>query len=135
MYKKDNSEEYTGDKLQNQFTAYVNKALKNNRINYHNKQISKQKDLILYASEEEIPIHIQKEEPNNTDTLSEFRNRKLLSALNHLSENDLTIIRLRAINGYSYKEISTLLGISVDTANVRYFRAITKLRKIMEDDK
>ncbi len=129
---KDKPEEYTGDILQNQFTAYVEKALKNNRISYHRKQQAKQNDLLLYASEEDIPVHIQEAVSDHDSDISEIHNQVLLGALHLLSEKDLTIIRLRVIYGYPYKTISDILGITTEAAESRYRRAIARLRERLE---
>ncbi len=130
--KKDQPEEYTGDILQNQFTAYVEKALKNNRISYYRKQQAKQRNLLLYASEEEIPLHIHETASDHDSDISDIHNQVLLGALHLLSENDLTIIRLRVIYGHPYKKISGILGITPEAAESRYRRAIARLRKRLE---
>lgn len=49
--------EYTGDKVQNYFTAYVEQALKNNRVSYYRKYKAHLKSELLYDSEDQIAPH------------------------------------------------------------------------------
>jgi RNA polymerase sigma factor (sigma-70 family) len=46
-----------------------------------------------------------------------------------LSEKELRIVLLHAVEGYTFKEVGALLAMSEGAANVAYFRAIRKYRK------
>ena len=48
--------DYTGDIVQNYFTAYVEQALKNNRVSYYRKYKSHLKSELLFDSEDRIAI-------------------------------------------------------------------------------
>jgi RNA polymerase sigma-70 factor (ECF subfamily) len=53
-------------------------------------------------------------------------------ALRSLSDDDRTIVVLKAIEGYSHDEIAELLGIRPNTSAVRYHRALERLRSALE---
>lgn len=55
------------------------------------------------------------------------------NALKTLTTEENEIIFLREYSGFSYKEISQILEISVDNVKVRLFRAKQKLRKALYD--
>jgi RNA polymerase sigma-70 factor (ECF subfamily) len=54
-------------------------------------------------------------------------------ALKTLTTEENEIIFLREYSGFTYIEISLILGISVDNVKVRLFRAKQKLRKALYD--
>jgi len=54
-------------------------------------------------------------------------------ALKTLTTEENEIIFLREYSGFSYKEISRILEISIDNVKVRLFRAKQKLRKAFYD--
>jgi RNA polymerase sigma-70 factor (ECF subfamily) len=55
-------------------------------------------------------------------------------ALDALREADREILALRRIEGLSNEEAATLLEISPQAAKKRYFRAVTRLRKVLRED-
>jgi RNA polymerase sigma-70 factor, ECF subfamily len=56
-------------------------------------------------------------------------------ALAQLSETDRTLIRLRhLVEDHTYAEIGENLGISTETARVRHFRALKRLKALLETD-
>ena len=71
----------------------------------------------------------------NTDTVVEERDMglsdELFSALQNLPEVQRTIIQLRDVEGYSYKEISQMLGLSDQQVQVYLFRARTNMKKFL----
>lgn len=134
MFNNTNGNFY-GDKLQNQFTAYVERALKNNRVSYFRKHKDRNQTELLFASEDALGVHIGLDDGmtiNTTDNLSlnpDFIHHEgLADELRNISEKDFTIIRLRIVYGYAYKRIGTLLGMKEEAVRVRYFRAIQKIR-------
>lgn len=52
--------------------------------------------------------------------------------LGRLRPDDRTIVVLKVIEGYSHEEIAELLGIRRNAAEVRYHRALKRLREAME---
>jgi RNA polymerase sigma-70 factor (ECF subfamily) len=59
----------------------------------------------------------------------------LREAIARLSNEDRTIVLLKAIEGYSHSEIADLLGIRRGTAEVRLHRAMERLRQQMKEDR
>lgn len=137
---KNNNTEYYGDKLQNQFTSYVERALNNNRISYYRKYISKHKHEILTNSEDELSLH-NYQNSNYSDSCyldldsDSIYNSGLAAALNKLNSKDHTIIKLHVIYGYTYNTIAQILSMTPTAVSTRYSRSIKKVRKILEDNK
>jgi RNA polymerase sigma factor (sigma-70 family) len=59
----------------------------------------------------------------------------VMDVLNSLPENQKEIIHLRDIEGYTYKEISELIGLSEDQVKVNLFRARQKLKEKLKNFK
>jgi RNA polymerase sigma-70 factor (ECF subfamily) len=57
----------------------------------------------------------------------------LRRALDQLPQGDRTLIVLRAIEGYRHEEIAELLGVRRNTVEVRYHRALHRLRELLEE--
>lgn len=134
--KSNNIDSYYGDKLQNQFTAYVERALRNNRISYYRKYKSYLNSELSIGSEDELNLHIH-DTVDMTDLINSnsplhpdsLRDEGLAEELRNISERDLSIIRLRIQYGCSYKVIGARLGMTEEAVRVRYFRAINKIRE------
>ena len=60
---------------------------------------------------------------------------KVMKIVNELPENQREIIHLRDIEGYTYKEISDLTGMSEDQVKVNLFRARQKLKEKLKNFK
>ena len=58
---------------------------------------------------------------------------QLAVALEHLEENDRTLLMFRFGRNMSLKDIAVLMGISEETAKKRSQRAIKKLKKKLEE--
>jgi RNA polymerase sigma-70 factor, ECF subfamily len=56
----------------------------------------------------------------------------LARALDQLTQEQRTIVVLKAIEGYSHNEIADLLRIRRNTSEVRYHRALLRLRELLE---
>ena len=54
---------------------------------------------------------------------------EILSALDDL---DRDIVVLKAVDGFRFKEIGTIVGLSPDAAQKRYRRAIEKLKPLLK---
>ncbi len=61
---------------------------------------------------------------------SEENKNKLINCLASMKEKDMQLIELRYFEKRSYREIGEILEISENTAKVRAFRALEKLKKI-----
>ena len=56
-----------------------------------------------------------------------------MKVVNDLPENHRTVIQLRDIEGYTYKEISGITGYSIEKVKVYLHRARTKLRQQLKN--
>lgn len=131
--------EYTGDILQNQFTAYVKLALRNNRISYYRHFIVMQKHEVPVGSEEDFHLHMDRNNFSEMDT-EDFGNIDpdnlspcLSKALRDISQKDLIILRLRILYGYPYQKIAVIMKMTSDAVRSRYSRAIRKIRQKLEE--
>jgi RNA polymerase sigma factor (sigma-70 family) len=76
-----------------------------------------------------IPTSSEEFEPNLNAVFA------VRDAMAQLSETDQLLIRLRNLGEeYSYDEIGRRLGLRADTARVRHFRAMKRLKIILEKD-
>lgn len=139
--KTTDSDHYSGDKVQNFFTAYVRQALKRNRVSYYRKHKVHQKSELLYNSEEQISVHtgLYTEVSDASDEchplhFDSIQTPGLVKELRNLPQKALAIIRMRIVCGYSYKTIGAILGMTEEAVRVRYFRAIQKIRDNMKEE-
>jgi RNA polymerase sigma-70 factor (ECF subfamily) len=92
----------------------------------------------IYYELENIPImDTDYEEPPEFDYASEENeNLKavLLKAVNQLSDGYRTIVNLVIIEGYSHKDVSEFVGISVSTSRSQLVRARAQLKKYLIAD-
>ncbi len=126
---------YTGNILQNQFTAYVEKALRNNRVSFFRKRQFRLENELLFSSDEEISLHTQDVEASADFSDSDFHSKELTHALDLISDKDKSIIKMRVLYEYPYSKIAELTGTTPGAARVRYIRAIAKIRKRLEAGK
>lgn len=56
--------------------------------------------------------------------------RLMQEAMGHLSESDREVLALRHFDNLTHVEAAAVLGIEVSAANVRYFRALERLRTL-----
>lgn len=129
-------------RLQNHFTAYLTKALINNRIHYINRKAKLDMvdlydefpdETMMQMAEKDLTVEMYEQEyADEMDTIGDLT---LLYALRALSEKDRTIIRLHVIYGYSYREVANMLGMTPTSVSTRYSRAIAQIRQRMEASK
>ena len=135
----DNSIVFSGDKLQNQFTAYVERALINNRISYYRKYKAMLKNELSFSSEDQLSYISGSSScifSPDIDSMElspdSIQHVELAEELRNISEKDLNIIRMRIGFGFTYKRIAAILGMTEEAVRVRYFRALQKIRTNME---
>ena len=135
----DNSIVFSGDKLQNQFTAYVERALINNRISYYRKYKAMLKNELSFSSEDQLSFISGSSScifSPDIDSMElspdSIQHGELAEELRNISEKDLNIIRMRIGFGFTYKRIAAILGMTEEAVRVRYFRALQKIRTNME---
>ncbi|MCK5105552.1 MAG: RNA polymerase sigma factor, partial [Cyclobacteriaceae bacterium] len=84
----------------------------------------------------EIEIEAADKEPDIDKMSTELEAKDLLKMVNELPSGYRTIFNLYAIEGYSHKEISKLLGINENTSKSQLSRARMHLqKKLLETEK
>ena len=114
------------DILQNQFTAYVQTALKHCKSQYLAKQS-------MIASHEVSSLD-DTEESENDFVITIAENDALHIALQHIKERERLVVTLRAVEEKSFQEIAITLGMKYSSVVMIYYRALDKLRIILWED-
>jgi len=102
------------------FEGWMKRIMINEALGY----IRKNKAMYL-----EIEIEAADKEPDFNKLFTELETNDLLKMVNELPSGYRTIFNLYAIEGYSHKEISELLGINENTSKSQLSRARMNLRK------
>ena len=77
---------------------------------------------------------LESKTPNpERDLVAKDELSKVMKVVNALPENHRTVIQLRDIEGYTYKEISGITGYSIEKVKVYLHRARTKLRQQLKN--
>ena len=130
-----------GSLLQNQFTAYLVRAVRRRKKEILRAQMNQQERELYVDLEEyfyalsapEAPLEeLVHDEPTSFDDMY-FENKKLERALWQLSERDRYVLFARALAERSFEELAAELGLSYKGIAAVYSRAIQKLKKEMED--
>ena len=102
------------------FEGWMKRIMINEALGY----IRKNKAMYL-----EIEIEAAEREPDYNKISTELETKDLLKMVNELPSGYRTIFNLYAIEGYSHKEISELLGINENTSKSQLSRARMHLQK------
>ena len=102
------------------FEGWMKRIMINEALGY----IRKNKAMYL-----EIEIEAADKEPDYDKISAELEAKDLLKLVNELPSGYRTIFNLFAIEGYSHKEISELLGINENTSKSQLSRARMQLQK------
>ena len=83
-----------------------------------------------------LPIDEDWQIADSADFTSESAERTLLQgALEHLSEEERQIVLLHSLTGLKHREIAELLHLPLSTVLSKHHRALSKLKKIMKEEK
>ena len=115
--------------LQNQFTAYLVKAVRNKKLGYLQSR-SKQMQFELSIEIENLAQEAYVEHDITLDLpiLEQIENAKFRQALNRQKENDLYIFFGKVLEDRSFIELSTELGMSYKAVTMRYYRMLSKIK-------
>ena len=105
------------------FPAWLKKIVVNNCIN----ELRKRKNIFL-GLEEEMDIEDIKENENEYASLEA---RKILSAMEKISEGCRVVANLYLFEGYDHKEIAQVLSISESASKAQYCKAKAKIRNLL----
>lgn len=112
--------------LQNQFTAYLQTALKREKRDYMDKQ--------LRVNSREVPVDFQVAQFSDDSVKIAGRaptaeGDALMQALSRLTTRERYILFERILNERSYEDLATPLGLRRSGVSAAYRRIILKLRK------
>ena len=125
MYKRNSGLE-DREILQNQFTAYVKRAVHNRRIRF-------QQDESRNSKAEISLMAIEMYSCDSHDGIASFLERESLrQALVEIQDRERYIILARVLDGKSVEEIATELGLSYRAVTSILYRCKQKLRQLLE---
>ncbi len=111
---------------QNQFTAYLKKAVRFRRIRYltnHSRITSNE----LSLTESEFAL------PDKTDIIQEIADYEAMQqAMKSTKEKERRIVLARIVEEKNFYEIAKELGMTYKAVTSLYYRVLKKLRKYME---
>lgn len=141
-----NEYDYTGDKVKNQFTAYLQEFVRSKRYNYLKKKFSindnerplrknlqidyslKMEEVMEERKKEELLFKEQQGFYPEWDKLSD---QKLVNSLMKLNEMEKQLIYQHVFEERTFKEIGLLNGLSNARVKNIYYYAIRKIRSWM----
>ena len=138
VHKKKNNEE--DSYLQNMFTAYVAKAVRNRRRDILRARIKRRENEMYVDVQEFFRVYEDKlgvsGKKSEKEAVSfeeiDFQNEALERAIWNLSDRDRYVLFARILEERSYEELSEELGIAYKGVAAVYIRAIKKIRKEIE---
>lgn len=138
VHKKKNNGE--NSYLQNMFTAYVAKAVRNRRRDILRARMKRQENEMYVDVQEFFRVYEDKlgvsGKKSEKEAVSfeeiDFQNEALERAIWNLSDRDRYVLFARILEERSYEELSKELGIAYKGVAAAYIRAIKKIRKEIE---
>jgi RNA polymerase sigma factor (sigma-70 family) len=104
--------------------GWMRKIMITTALNYYKKKNLLNKDV--------DPENTRVSLPNDYEVLSNMTHKELLVLIRQLPCGYQTVFNLNTIEGYSHKEISKIMNISVNTSKSQLSRAKNSLRKKIE---
>ena len=126
-YRNDGSDEINA--VQNQFTAYLTKALRNARAQYIRNRV-RRLQIELAIDERE---YLAASDENQMEKLTDVED--LLAALKNIKEKERYVLLARVVEEKGFDTIAKELGMSYKGAAAIYYRTIEEGRRIMGGDK
>ena len=125
MYKRNDGTD-TVNAIQNQFTAYVSRAVRNKKIQYINRH-SKYKQIEITVDMQEYFLFVN--DVDETETIDE--RDELQSALRVITARERYVFLSRVLDEKDFAIIANELGIGYKGAAAIYYRTIEKLKKVL----
>lgn len=108
--------------------AWMRRIFTNTAIEHLRKRTKTYLQPITEAEEDTI-------EDNDLTVLEALSEKEIINLIQTLPPGYRTVFNLRAVEGYTHKEIGKMLGISEGTSKSQYARARNLLKKQFEDNK
>ncbi|HIA36263.1 MAG TPA: sigma-70 family RNA polymerase sigma factor [Flavobacteriales bacterium] len=105
------------------FEGWVRRIMINTSIDHYRKNKN------IFIKENQDFANIEGEEPDQ-DILSQLRTEDIMKAVQSLSPGYRAVFNLYVVEGYSHKEVSDELGISVGTSKSNLAKAKKNLRQL-----
>ncbi len=109
------------------FEGWLRKIMVNSALNFY-----KRKNLIAKGVNPEHVQHYVSNE-NDVSALAKMNHEELLNIIKDLPDGYRTVFNLNVIEGYSHKEIGTLMDISVNTSKSQLSRARRSLKRMVTE--
>lgn len=110
---------------ENLFSAWIKRIVVNKCIN----TLRKKKLEMVEINERTEYV----EEEEDTD-FQKFEAKRIMSAIDQISEGCRTVLNLYLFEGYDHKEIGEILGVTESASKAQYSKAKAKIRKLLIDD-
>ncbi|MDN5201729.1 sigma-70 family RNA polymerase sigma factor [Fulvivirgaceae bacterium BMA10] len=116
------------DKLKNDitFSAWIKRIVVNNCIN-----ALKKKKLLTSSIEDSFDVPDVNEA--NDHELDNYEIKRVLGAIDKISEGCKVVLNLYLFEGYDHKEIGQILNISESASKAQYSKAKAKIRKVLNN--
>ena len=109
------------------FSAWLKRIMVNNCINSLRK-----KKLDAFNLDEEIEIR-DEDDDWIRDDFNDKEVRKVMKAIDQISEGCRTVLNLYLFEGYDHKEIGQILNISEAASKSQYSKAKARIRKLINE--
>ena len=121
--------------IQNQFTAYLERALYCNRVKYLERENKRSKQMVSLDPDEIENIAVQDddilEQTFADDEEQLFENLKLFSIIKMIPERSRIILQLHILYEYTFKEIGEILSYPEENIKANYYRTLKYIRERM----
>ena len=118
VFEKISKYNYSGS-----FEGWIRRIMINTSIDYYRKNKN------VFTKDNQDFANIEGEEPEQ-DVLSQLRTEDIMKAVQSLSPGYRAVFNLYVVEGYSHKEVSDELGISVGTSKSNLAKAKKNLRRL-----
>jgi len=118
VFEKISKYNYSGS-----FEGWIRRIMINTSIDYYRKNKN------IFIKDNQDFANIEGEEPEQ-DVLSQLRTEDIMKAVQSLSPGYRAVFNLYVVEGYSHKEVSDELGISVGTSKSNLAKAKKNLRRL-----
>ncbi len=118
VFEKISKYNYSGS-----FEGWIRRIMVNTSIDYYRKNKN------VFTKDNQDFANFEGEEPEQ-DVLSQLRTEDIMKAVQSLSPGYRAVFNLYVVEGYSHKEVSDELGISVGTSKSNLAKAKKNLRRL-----